>query len=834
VAADEDFLDDEEVPEEDLREELDEEIPAAHRRKEKNARTIAKEEPDTKETHASEEEDPFEEDEFERLLREDGQDGLDMEPLLNAVGAAAGKFAGFFQGLGEKLQKAKPVKQKSSERNSEKKKRPEDTEVPAGEDSLEDLEVLTQENAPADMETPMQEDRPADAKTSVQADGSAEEKVTLPEMEDISELVRRDDAGKSAKASGKESLAETAKHEKFEKFPALDTVKNAFADLVENLSQKGIQKRELAMLVMGAVLVVLILAFVISGIRSSVENKAKSKHVTADSGLTVTVEEEPEEWCSSYPITLRVRCSGSTISKVIIGGESYVPDERGQITFEATEDQQQMIVMTEDGERNALVEIPMIDAEAPVVTVSREQDQISVAAADARSSVRGIWYAAVRDDDFIGLPLYQQYTEPFTYEEDTMYYFYAEDYAGNRSDILVTTTQDAQSLSLDTEKLSLFPEETQYLKLETTPAGALVHNLSYESAAPDVVTVDNYGIVTAQKEGSTVITVNADGMAPVSCAVEVSNERTVTISAIGDCTLGTDENFNTSTSFDAYDAVNGHSYFFRNVAEILENDDVTFANFEGTLTTETARESKEYAFKGDPSYTEILESGSIEVVTLANNHSSDYGTQSLVDTKQYLTEAGIDYCDGDEIVLRDVNGIKTAFIGIYVLRDGLERETQVRETIASAQEQGAQLIIIAFHWGTEKATEPDETQQYLAHLAIDCGADLVVGHHPHVLQGIENYNGKYIVYSLGNFCFGGNSSPSDLDTMIFQQTFTVSQEGVKTDNQITIIPCTISSNTGYNNYQPTPAEGSEAERIMDRINEYSSAFGQTYTLSLTQ
>ncbi len=111
----------------------------------------------------------------------------------------------------------------------------------------------------------------------------------------------------------------------------------------------------------------------------------------------------------------------------------------------------------------------------------------------------------------------------------------------------------------------------------------------------------------------------------------------------------------------------------------------------------------------------------------------------------------------------------------------------------------------------------------LGRLAIDEGADLVCGHHPHVLQGIETYKGKNIVYSLGNFCFGGNSSPSDMDTMIFQQTFTITSNGVQADNVTNIIPCSISSADGYNNYQPTPATGDEATRIKSKIDERSAA-----------
>ena len=167
----------------------------------------------------------------------------------------------------------------------------------------------------------------------------------------------------------------------------------------------------------------------------------------------------------------------------------------------------------------------------------------------------------------------------------------------------------------------------------------------------------------------------------------------------------------------------------------------------------------------------------------------------------------------------------------YAAPGGVIGDAELREAIEEAKAQEARLIVVAFHWGSEKQTQPDSTQQELAHIAVDCGANLVVGHHPHVLQGIEKYNGAYIVYSLGNFCFGGNNAPSDMDTMIFRQTFTVTRDGVLDDDQIEIIPCSISSDPYYNNYQPTPAEGTEAERILGRVNEYSAPFGMSYSLS---
>lgn len=171
----------------------------------------------------------------------------------------------------------------------------------------------------------------------------------------------------------------------------------------------------------------------------------------------------------------------------------------------------------------------------------------------------------------------------------------------------------------------------------------------------------------------------------------------------------------------------------------------------------------------------------------------------------------------------DIKGVKVGLVGIYELNDHLGREQQLKDNIAKVKADGAELVIVIFHWGNETETVPDTNQMTLGRLAIDEGADLVCGHHPHVLQGIETYKGKNIVYSLGNFCFGGNSSPSDMDTMIFQQTFTITSNGVQADNVTNIIPCSISSADGYNNYQPTPATGDEATRIKAKIDERSAA-----------
>ena len=598
-------------------------------------------------------------------------------------------------------------------------------------------------------------------------------------------------------------------------------------DGIEALRDKGISRREMAMITAAAVFVLLLVVLIFQAVGGSIASRRKSENVTADSGLRITVEDEPENWCSSYPVQLKLSVTDATLQSVQVNGTGYTPDASGLITVGANTDILEVEVATDQGTRSARVEIPKLDGEPPVVHASLQKDRIELTAADARSSVRALYYAVGPETESELVPQYQKYTEPISYTEGMLYRFYAEDAAGNRSTPVVTNMKTAESLTVSPETLALYPGETAALTVKVEPEYALLENLSYESQNPDLLSVSDGGVVTALANGTGTVRVTADGVSAAICTAEVSESRTVTVSAVGDCTLGTDESFNTSTSFNAYEAMNGTSYFFQNVRSILEADDATFANFEGTLTTETARESKEYAFKGDPSYTQILTDGSIDVVTLANNHSSDYGAKSLTDTEEALDAAGIDYCIGDKIAVKEVNGIPTAFIGIYVLNDGMAREEQVKQTIAAAKQQGAKLVIVAFHWGTEKAAEPDETQKSLAHTAIDCGADLVVGHHPHVLQAIEYYKGKYIAYSLGNFCFGGNSAPSDMDTMIFQQTFTIEKGEVQAAAAATVVPCSISSTAGYNDYQPTPTEGDASASVIDRLNTMSANYGVT-------
>lgn len=305
----------------------------------------------------------------------------------------------------------------------------------------------------------------------------------------------------------------------------------------------------------------------------------------------------------------------------------------------------------------------------------------------------------------------------------------------------------------------------------------------------------------------------------------------ITISAAGDVTLGNHHLQDYSYSFrQMYDQVEDAGYFLGNVSDIFSQDDMTIVNLEGVLTlSEDLQEGRTYNIKGDPEYVDILTYGSVEAVSMANNHRWDYGEQGSQDTVTALEGAGIVYAYDKNTGIYETQGIRIGFVSVNEASQGAAVEKILEEGIAKLKEEEVDLILTCCHWGTERENYPEEYQRSLGQKCIDWGADLVIGHHPHVLQGVEEYQGKYIVHSLGNFCFGANRNPADKDTMIFQQTFTFIDGEKQEDQEIRVIPCSVSSVTTRNDFCPTPAEGEDAKRIIGRINEYSKDFGVTFT-----
>ena len=233
--------------------------------------------------------------------------------------------------------------------------------------------------------------------------------------------------------------------------------------------------------------------------------------------------------------------------------------------------------------------------------------------------------------------------------------------------------------------------------------------------------------------------------------------KDITISAIGDCTLGTDTHF-------------GYENSFTNV--------------------------------------------------LANNHTYDYGEKGYNDTINILENTSIPYFGYENYSILEVEDMKIGLAGFTGWNEDVTKEN-TEKAIEYFQNNNADLIIMTYHWGIEREYKQNEIQESIARHAIDSGADLVLGHHPHVLQGIESYNGKYIVYSLGNFVFGGNRNPNDKDTMIFQETFHY-ENGVLKDTSIKIIPCSLSSRTDLNDYQPKILDGEEHKRVLKKVLDSST------------
>jgi poly-gamma-glutamate synthesis protein (capsule biosynthesis protein) len=288
--------------------------------------------------------------------------------------------------------------------------------------------------------------------------------------------------------------------------------------------------------------------------------------------------------------------------------------------------------------------------------------------------------------------------------------------------------------------------------------------------------------------------------------------KTIVITVGGDCTLGGTDAQNASKSgFKAVVNEKGYGWPFSALLPVFVSDDLTLVNFEGTLTESKDRVEKTFNFKGPAGYAHILTLGSVEAVTLANNHALDYGEAGLADTMAALDAAGITYCAPNAPAVYEVRGVKIGLIGhTFPYRDG---KRDISADVKTLRDAGCQIIIASFHWGSEYEFGFSRDQRSIGRAAIRAGADVVVGHHPHVVQGIERFEGTYILYSLGNLVFGGNRDPQERDTYVGQLTFTVHEDGSFDGPALKILPARLTALKNGTDYRPVFAEGEEAERI---------------------
>jgi poly-gamma-glutamate synthesis protein (capsule biosynthesis protein) len=290
---------------------------------------------------------------------------------------------------------------------------------------------------------------------------------------------------------------------------------------------------------------------------------------------------------------------------------------------------------------------------------------------------------------------------------------------------------------------------------------------------------------------------------------------------VGDCTLGGDsKSASAQGAFDAVIAAHGGDlrYPFSGVLQLLRDDDVTIANLEGTLTAsfEPAGDVP-FHFRGRPEYAAILREGSVEVVNLANNHSHDFGGKGYLDTRRALREVGVGAAGYELVDTRIVKGVEVHNLG-FTGGDPVML-ARVRSAVAARKRPG-NLVIVSFHWGLEGVHEIIDVQRALGRAAIDAGADLVLGTHPHVIQGIETYRGRRIVYSLGNFVFGGNVDPKDRDAIIYRASFTL-DKGLIAPSGEEIVPVRVSTSAERNDFRPVLLAGAERDHTLARVAEYS-------------
>ena len=295
----------------------------------------------------------------------------------------------------------------------------------------------------------------------------------------------------------------------------------------------------------------------------------------------------------------------------------------------------------------------------------------------------------------------------------------------------------------------------------------------------------------------------------------------VTVSATGDVTIGGDKRKKNKSIFDKQldKEPSGLNFPLENVRALFEEDDMTLVNFEGTLTGTRSATKNSFSFAAPPEYVQVLTSGDVEAVSLENNHVMDHGKQGYQDTCDTLAGAGIAYSGhlGSSIFTTDT-GVNIGMLSYQTFNGNYANIYEsIEGDIQALRDSGCQLVIVSYHWGDEKDYVPNERQVPLGRTTIDAGADLVIGHHSHRINPIEEYKGKYICYSLGNFSFAGNTRPDDMDTYIFQQRWRVYPDGTAENEGFRIIPCSISSQEKFNDFKPTPADEAHGDEIVKRL-----------------
>ncbi|MDP2216441.1 MAG: CapA family protein [Methanolobus sp.] len=288
--------------------------------------------------------------------------------------------------------------------------------------------------------------------------------------------------------------------------------------------------------------------------------------------------------------------------------------------------------------------------------------------------------------------------------------------------------------------------------------------------------------------------------------------KKVTLLAVGDITLQIKDN----------------SHPFRNVSSIFEKKDILFGNLETVLSDEGEPAKKSVVLKSSPIKGKYLKDVDFDVLNIANNHILDLGIEGLKNTLNTLENYNLNYIgtnsnnSNSKSLILEKNGIKLGFLGYTIgrFKENNElcisklNEKQIISDIKSLKAK-CNFVVVSLHWGTENVFYPSPKQIDLAHCLIDTGATLILGHHPHVIQGIEKYKNGLIAYSLGNFQFDTKLSQSKIsDSIIFSVDF--DENGIQSYE---VIPVVIDEN-----FVPKVAKDDVKKNILNFVSDISQPF----------
>lgn len=290
----------------------------------------------------------------------------------------------------------------------------------------------------------------------------------------------------------------------------------------------------------------------------------------------------------------------------------------------------------------------------------------------------------------------------------------------------------------------------------------------------------------------------------------------IVLTFAGDVMIAAYKNQTAAGNFNDYANQNDPSYFLQNVKPIFEKDDLTVVNLENVLTDRPLKEVKKsstpaYWFKSRTENVNILTTSSVEAVSLANNHTGDYGPKGCEDTIAAVEGAGLLYGNNDQTFYFEKNGYRIAFIC-----HGLWYESQANAIIDRIHEaeKYSDFQVVFYHGGKEGVHFPEKWRMRASRKLADNGADLVIGNHPHVLQPREVYYGTDILYSMGNFCFGGNRRPENR-TILYQITLHIDENGALSGKDSEMIPCYVYTGK-VNNYCPAVIEDEAVkQKVLD-------------------